>query len=252
MIEELQKLGLEYYEAKALHILFNGRFSLKDLSKKSGIPFGKVYSIVKKLKEKGFVLETNSRPKLVYVENSSDIIDKLIKNKDDKEKILKEKLRNIATEIDKSKGKSTKFFEIGTNTEDNKRIQMRSFKEAEEEILQIINIHHKPKSNRESKTLWEKEIILAVNKGVKFKSIYPTETILPKKLLNLNKKSPNDFMVKRLNTDFIRCDIIDRKKVLLKIVQPDPINFGGIFFIENEKLAENLIKIFEEFWSEAD
>jgi hypothetical protein len=56
------------------------------------------------------------------------------------------------------------------------------------------------------------------------------------------------FQVKRFDTDFIRCDIIDKKKVLLKIVQPDPMNFGGVFFIEDEKLAENLIRIFNEMW----
>ncbi|MCX6750483.1 MAG: hypothetical protein NTZ83_03425, partial [Candidatus Pacearchaeota archaeon] len=171
MIEELTAVGLEYYEAKALTVLLKDKMSLNDISKKSGIPFGKVYSVIKKLKERGVVSETNSRPKLVYVENASEVIGKLIREKQEKEKELNEKLRNIATEFDNSKNKSTKFLNIGINQEENRQIQMRSFAEAKEEVLQIINIHHKPKSNRESKTIWEKEIERAVLRGVVFKSI---------------------------------------------------------------------------------
>lgn len=252
MIEELTALGLEYYEAKALVVLLKDKMSIDDLSNKSGIPFGKVYSVIKKLKDRSIVSETNSRPKLVYVENASEVIGRLIQEKQEKDKELNEKLKNIAMEFDKEKNRSTKFLNIGVNQEENKQIQMRSFSEAKEEVLQIINIHHKPKSNRESKTIWEKEIEKAVSRGVIFKSIYPKSTILPKSLQELNKKYPNKFQVKRFDSDFVRTDIIDKEKVLIKIVQQDPMQFGGILFIENERLAENLTKIFYEFWEQAD
>ena len=252
MIEELIELGLEYYEAKALVVLLKDKMTLDDLSRKSGIPFGKVYSVIKKLKEKNIVLETNSRPKLVYIENASEIISKLISEKQEKDKRLNEKLREIAIELDKTKNKSTKFLNIGVSQEENREIQMRSFVEAKEEVLQIINIHHKPESNRGSKTLWEREIEKAVARGVMFKSIYPKETVLPKILQKLNQKYPKNFQVKRFNTDFVRTDIIDKEKVLIKIVQPDAMQFGGVLFIGNEKLAENLTKIFYELWEQSD
>jgi sugar-specific transcriptional regulator TrmB len=251
MIEELQELGLSYYESKALGVLFKKTLSLKQLSKEAEIPFGKIYSVVKNLREKNLVKENNSRPKLVYVENVSDIMARLIKEKQNKNKAIREKLREIATSIDKSKEKKTAFFQIGTSVLDNRKIQMRTFKEAEFEVLQILNIHHKPKSNRESKTLWEKEIVKAVKKGVKFKAIYPKKTVLPKILKKLHKTNPKALQIKRFNTDFVRCDIIDEKKVLLKIVQDDPLQFGGVLFIENESLADNLKKIFEEMWEQA-
>ncbi len=252
MTEELQELGLSYYESKALGILFKKKLSLKQLSKEAEIPFGKIYSVVKRLREKDLVKENNSRPKLVYVENVSEIMTRLIKEKQNKDKAIREKLREIATSIDKVKEKKTAFFQIGTSVSDNREIQMRTFKEAESEVLQVLNIHHKPKSNRESKTLWEKEIVKAVKRGVKFKAIYPKDTDIPKILKNLNKQNPKSFQIKRFNTDFVRCDIIDEKKVLLKIVQADPLQFGGVLFIENESLANNLKKIFEEMWEQAE
>lgn len=252
MIDELKSLGLSHYESKTLEILIKERLSIRELSKKAGIPFGKIYSVVKDLKKKGLVHETNSRPKLIYVENASEVISKLIRNKQDKEKIILEKLREIASETDKDRGKTSKFFQIGTTLPDNNKIQMRSFLEAEEEVLQILNIHHKPKSNRESKTLWEKEILNAVKRGVVFKAIYPKKAILPKSLQQLNKEYPKGFQVRRFDTDFTRCDIIDGKKVLIKLVQQDPLQFGGVLFIENENLAENLTRIFNEMWEQGN
>jgi len=251
MIEELKQLGLSNYEAKALEVLFKNKENLRDLSKKAGVPFGKIYSVIKNLKEKNLIQETNSRPKLVYVENASSIISRLIKEKQDKEKAILEKLSELSSEIDKEKQRESKFFQIGTTTEENKRIQLRTFKEAENEVLQILNIHHKPSSNRESKTLWEKEIEKAVKRNVAFKAIYPKKIILPKILQKLNKNSAK-FQIKRFDTDFIRCDIVDGKKVLLKLVQEDPLQFGGILFVENERLAENLTKIFNEMWEQGE
>jgi len=252
MIEELKDLGLTHYESKAFRILLKEKLNLSDLSKKSGVPFGKIYSVVKSLKEKGLVEETNSRPKLIYVENASDVISKLIKEKQNMQTAIIEKIKELATEIDKSKGKTTKFFQIGTTVQDNREIQLRSFIEAEKEVLQILNIHHKPKSNRESKTLWEKEIEKAVKRGVVFKAIYPKNVVLPKILQAVHKKNPDKFQIKKFDTNFTRCDVIDGKKVLIKLVHQDAIQYGGVLFIENERLAKNLIKIFNEMWSQAD
>jgi sugar-specific transcriptional regulator TrmB len=251
MINKLKQIGLGNYEAKALEVLLKEKLELRELSRKAGIPFGKVYSIIKSLKEKRLINETNSRPKLVYVENASETIAKLIKEKQEKDKLMMRELREIITHIDKNKGQEMKFFQIGTTIEDNKKIQLRTFQEAEKEVLQILNIHHKPGANRESKSMWEREIINTVKKGVKFKSIYPKNCELPIIVKNLNKNHPSKFKIKRFDTDFVRCDIIDGKKVMLKLVTDDPILFGGILFIKDEKLAENLKRIFNQMWEQA-
>ena len=73
MEQELRELGLENYESKALSVLLSEKANLRQLSDKAKIPFGKVYSVVKSLKEKGLVKESNSRPKLIYIENALDL-----------------------------------------------------------------------------------------------------------------------------------------------------------------------------------
>jgi len=252
MEKELMSLGLENYESRALALLLSEKLNLRQLSIKAKIPFGKVYSIIKKLKEKDLIKETNSRPKLIYVENSSEVISKLIRNKKLRENETIEKLKSFASEIDLSKSRETKFFQIGTTAEENKKIQLRSFNEANREVLQILNIYHKPKSNRESKNIWERAILESIKRGIVFKAIYPKNLDLPVKIKKLNKEYPNNFQIKRHNTDFVRCDIIDNDKIMIKLVQRDPLQFGGIFFIENEKLNENLKKIFYELWESVD
>jgi len=248
MNQDLKQLGLSHYESKALETALKESLTARALAKKAQIPLGKVYSIINSLEKKDIIKQTESRPKLVYVENASAVISRLIEQKQRQDEQLISTIRELATEIDVSKSKPSKFFQIGTDTNDNKEIQLRSFIEAQKEVLQIINIHHKPKSNRENKTLWEKEIVKAIDRGVIFKAIYPKSTILPHVLQKLN---PKLFQVRRCDTDFARCDIVDEKKVLIKLVNEDPLQFGGVIFVENEKLAKNLTKIFNELWEQA-
>ena len=251
MENDLRALGLSNYESKALNLLFSKRLTMREISKEARIPFGKVYSVIKGLKERGVLKETNSRPKCIYVEDASEIISKLINERKEQDRLLMDQLRQKISRVDKAIGKPTRFFQIGTSVEDNKEIQLRTFNEANESILQILNIHHEPKSNRESKTLWEKAIIRAAERGVTFKAIYPTKTELPWKIKRLNKEQPQKFQIRQLDTDFVRCDIIDDDKVLIKLVHSDPLQFGGVLFIESEKLNENIKRIFYELWEQA-
>src|SRR6056297_3620720 len=93
MEKEFKELGLTHYESKALSLLIQKSLTLKKLSDKAEIPFGKVYSVVKSLKEKNLVKENNSRPKLVYVDDASEVVSKLINHKKEKENKLYEKAR---------------------------------------------------------------------------------------------------------------------------------------------------------------
>ncbi|GEM_PF-1535037 len=252
MLKELQELGLSYYESKAIQVLLSSELPMKELSRKAAIPYGKIFSICNSLQKRGIIQLNEERPKKAFIEQPSEIFSRLIAEKQKKDEESLAKLRKMIAEVEVSKAKPSKFFEIGTTVEDNQRIQLRTFREAEEEVCQILNIHHKPRMNRRSKTLWEKEIVKAVERGIAFRAIYPKNIILPPLLARLHREQPRAFQIKRLYIDFLRCDIIDGKKVLLKLVHQDPLHLGGILFIEDEKLARNLQAIFEHFWEEAE
>jgi len=245
---EFQTFGLTYYESKAMESLLKGPLTVRQLCKSSRIPLGKVYSILKSLERKNIIKQTDSRPKLSYIENVSDVMDLLIKQKQKEDEKLFANMRQISVESDALQSKQSKFFQIGTTIKENKEIQMRTFLEAEKEVLQIFNKHHKPAQNRKSKLDYEKEISNATKRGVIFKAIYPVKTKLPDILKKIN---PQKFNVKYKDIDFMRCDIIDGKKVLVKLTHDDPLSFGGVIFLENEKLARNLTNIFNQIWKDA-
>lgn len=233
-LKYLQQLGLSYYESRALEILLKEKLTPKALCKKANIPPGKVYSIIHQLYEKGFVVETDSRPKELYVFDPEKVIAKLIDKRQRDDEALFSEIRSVAADIVASAKQPSHFFQLGITLEENREIQLRTFHEAKTEVCQILSVHHKPNTNRNSKTLWEEEIINAIQRGVIFRAIYSKKAILPSLLAKL---PANKFQVRRMDTDFVRCDIVDKKKVLLKLVHQDPIAFGGVIFLENERFA---------------
>lgn len=247
MMHRFEYFGLTHYESRALEQLLRGRATPAQVSKAARIPPGKVYSILKELQRKGFVAETPDRPKQLYVQDPAAVINGLIEGKQREDEQRFAELRRLATEAAFRNAAQSPFFELGATAEDNRRIQSRTFTEAKREVCQILNIHHHPEWNRTAKIAWERQIEKAVARGVRFRCIYPAGAAIPKLLQRL----PADrFEVRRLDTDFVRCDIIDGRKVMVKLVHRDPTAFGGIIFLEDERFARNLQRVFEQLWAE--
>ena len=53
-----------------------------------------------------------------------------------------------------------------------------------------------------------------------------------------------------MNTDFVRCDIIDEDKALIKLTQKDVLNSGGNIFIEDVRLTKNFKQVFYSLWEQ--
>jgi sugar-specific transcriptional regulator TrmB len=201
--------------------------------------------VIKSLQNKGLILATDTRPKYVYVDNASKIIERLIKEKQSADERLFKELLQETTSISKNRIEPNTLMDIGYSQEDNVRIQSRVFEEAEHEICQLFNDNHRPNANRKSKTLWEEQIITAIKRGVQFKCIYPRDMELPDSLKRLSAKS---FNTRRKDNQHFRIDIVDNKNVMIKFTYEDPLIFGGIIYIKDARLAMNLRKIFDDIW----
>jgi sugar-specific transcriptional regulator TrmB len=246
------EFGFNYYEDKALEAVIRESLTVKEIIKKANIPPGKVYSILKSLSKRGIISESTSRPKQYYVENPTKLISSLIEQKQNKDEDIISKARFLVSSIPKKENYNQDYFiKIGTTREDNREIQLKVFRDAKKEVLQILNSKHKPNMNRTQKDEWESEIKKSIERGVKFKALYHTSTIIPENILRLSKNKVNKFEIRKTENDIYRMDIIDSKKVMIKIVSDDPLMFGGIIFIENEKLAKNLKVLFEDLWKKA-
>jgi len=240
--------GLTYYEDKAFDELIREELTVKELIKRTNIPPGKVYSVLKSLSKRGIVSQNFGRPKRFCVKNPSKVISLLIEHKQEHDEEIIRKTRLLMDAIPKGADKQY-FFRIGTASEDNKEMQLKIFNDAKSEVCQILNSRHKPKSNRQQKDEWEKAISDAVSRGVVFKSLYHKDSSIPKALLKLPK---DKFKIRRTTQDMYRIDIADNKKVLIKIVYDDPLMFGGLIYLEDEKFARNLKKIFDDMWNNAE
>jgi sugar-specific transcriptional regulator TrmB len=258
------EFGFNYYEDKALEAVIRESLTVKELIKKTNIPPGKVYSVLKSLSKRGIISVSSSRPQKYYIEAPAKLLSSLIEQKQSLDEDIISKARLLASSIPKNE--KDYFIKIGTTREDNKEIQLKIFRDAKVEVLQILNSLHKPEMNRAQKEEWENAIKDAINRGVKFRALYHTSTKIPENILKLadnkrqsealsisdkSEKLAGRFEIRRTTNDTYRIDIVDNKKVLLKIVYDDPLIFGGLIFVENEKLAKNLKLLFEDMWKKA-
>jgi len=242
-----QEFGLNYYENKALEVIIRERLNVKGIIKNSGIPPGKIYSVLKSLSKRGIITQSNSRPKNFYVENPAKIISTLIEQKQAKDEEIVSRARTLVSTLPADNQEY--FFKVGASTSENREIQLKVFNDAKKEVCQILNSKHKPNMNRQNKDEWENAIKYAIRRGVKFRALYHKDTQIPQ---NLSRLPKDKFEIRRTSNDMYRIDIVDNKKVMIKIVYDDPLMFGGIIFVENEKLAKNLKAIFEDLWKNSD
>lgn len=227
------------------------RLTVKEIIRKTGIPPGKVYSVLKSLSERGIISESGTRPKKFYVDNPVKMMVELIEQKQTKndEAISKARLMISALPRNRNDSNQNYFFKIGVVPSENMEIQLKMFNDAKEEVCQILNSKHKPDMNRQHKDVWEESIKKAIGRGVKFRAIYHKNTLIPPNIIKLPK---DRFEIRRTSNDLYRLDIVDDKKIMIKIVYDDPLLFGGIIFVENEKLAKNLKAIFEDVWKNSE
>ncbi len=105
VIESLQKLGLTAYEAQVYLSLNNTITSTaNDISINSNVPRSKVYDVLKRLNEKGYIEIEKGRPIKYTVNPANDIFrrekEKLISQLDEAEKILMDNYENQISQVE--------------------------------------------------------------------------------------------------------------------------------------------------------
>ena len=105
IIESLQKLGLTVYEAQVYNTLNNIITSTAtEISAKSNVPRSKVYNVLKRLNEKGYIEVEKGRPIKYTVNPANDIFrkekEKLIKQLNETEKILMNNYENQISQVE--------------------------------------------------------------------------------------------------------------------------------------------------------
>ncbi len=248
ILPELEWFSLCKREAEILSWLFHKHSSTaKQIAMELRISEQKIYPYLKNLAERGYVVAEESRPSRYSLGHSSAFKRKLEKQRRDMKK-AKDFLLNLAHHQSEINRIENPFIKTAATLDENLRLQLYAIDIAKKEFLQVLNIYHTQTSNRRQKSQFEKAIARMLERGVNYKTIYPETKKVPK-LLDGYK---NRFEFRRLNTTFQRCDIIDRRYILLKILdENDVMNFIGAIFIDDPDLAKNLRYTFFKLWETA-
>ncbi len=104
MLEDLEALGLTAYEAKALaHLARHGDRTGPDLSRETGIPFGRIYDILHTLAERDLVTQKGGRPRVFSPVSGDAVAPRLLaaqkRRLQESERVLERHAAALETEL---------------------------------------------------------------------------------------------------------------------------------------------------------
>ena len=96
MVEQLRLFGLNSYEGRAYETLLRvGASTAHFISRKSGVPSGKIYPVLDSLLEKGFVLLSDGKPKMFTPVSPDIALKKVVKGKKKELNCIKENANKL-------------------------------------------------------------------------------------------------------------------------------------------------------------
>ncbi len=115
--KKLCRLGLNEYQARALTCLVESEeLTAEEVSEESGIPYTKIYSVLKNLQEMGMVITTEERPKKFIAKHKDEVIGSLIERKREKFELMRKQAMETKRKLGSTKfaGPQNKIYEQET------------------------------------------------------------------------------------------------------------------------------------------
>jgi sugar-specific transcriptional regulator TrmB len=253
----LKEIGLSTYESAVyLSLLKLGVSEASTIHKDAEVPYGKVYSILDSLVEKGFVEVQRSRPKKFRGVKPDIALDRVIKKKEyevEKEmetlKLKTDELNKILMTTSSLKTKDEIFWTTAVTEIDIKKVVISLFSEARESSCVVPHSLGMP-----ILTVIFAEFVRSLERGVKVKMLVSPQfnnfvsflSRKDEKTLEILKKNLEIRAVRNTNSHF---GIIDNNLVIL--LQPHPLDKNrliSVVKIWDADLAKSLQKEFDIMW----
>ena len=269
--ELLAKIGLNKYESSVyLTLLKQDSMEASKLSHASKVPIGKIYEVLKALKNYELVEIQPSRPqryrvvdpkiafKLMYKRKEAETLNEL--------RILKETFNEIEKELfsDNSPQNVETIFwpDRFRNNEVNEMVKS-FFEKIEHEVCVVIHSKYKPGRSElydASAPIFSKAFVSLVQRGVKVRILDPGSQLMPllKELIDSIedlsfKCNFKDLMEVRILETEYNFTIIDSRITLLDI--EDQFNMSrnlGMTRIYDESYAKRFRAKFDELWAKGE
>jgi sugar-specific transcriptional regulator TrmB len=260
LMETFEEFGLSSYEIKVyLALLSTGMNTARQLSSKSGVPFGRIYDVLTFLENKGIVEKQSSRPMKFLPVPPHLAIQKLLALKEEelqsvtkKAALLEEQLNKIYRESPQE----SSFWKVSFANEYSKNYYEKII-ESKKELLTYFEFNEmKLEKYEEIITEFLGVILPLVKRGVRIYLLLGIENDRVLQKISMVAapflKYLNKIHIKITSTIATPFDVIDSEKVWLRV--RNPINEEEYFvmiFLKQRKFAEELKNKFQEMWREA-
>ena len=234
LVSLLKELNLTEYEAKALVTLF--KFSESDaptISRNSEIPKTRIYDVLDRLKEKGFVLEVYKSPKTYKIVNPEEIFKGLLDLKQNELLNLSKKVDDVilnSTWSSYANSNPEKVLQVN-NIKDYNKFLSQEFETAEKEINGFTNLDERIDSLKSVFTNKNLSINILTNPVTKIHEI------------------PKHVTIQETNHS-MDAFVLDKKKVIMALNDlSSPKKAYNLTVLENNPtLANALLSHFKDYW----
>lgn len=242
---ELRKLGLSEYEIKVYTtLLVEGTLKGGEISRISKVPNGRAYEVLHKLRERGFVQEIRTKPKLFKPVDPKIAISILVNNRYKELEKLKIRLPKILHELKKTSPK--------TQTEEKitllqgryilEPIIKQQLEEVKNYFKRMFTFEYTPYE------IFRLEKVL-MKKGIKFKIV---GTLLNRETFKLMKKAVEyGYEVRYYPVEELRLSIIDGVQSMVNLINKNNPEQRTVILIESKELTKALEHYFDMIWKKA-
>ena len=260
ILETLEEFGLTNYESKLyITVLASGVSNARTLSKKSGVPYGRIYSVLSSLESQGLLEEQKSRPKKFLAVEPRFVLKKLLDMKGEEMKSLIQKASVVEDKLNAMYGEKPKeslFWSVAVGSEKLKA-HFEKLSEAKKELLAYVELHEKSILVKEKEIdefvkvisdLANNRVVIKILIG--YKESKHLDEIFP--MLGSFLKLVGNIQVKTTKSIMHPFDVIDGEKVQLKVRNPaKPEEYFASIYVWQKEFAGELREKFNEMWNAA-
>ncbi|MCX6821939.1 MAG: hypothetical protein NTW30_04135 [Candidatus Aenigmarchaeota archaeon] len=241
---ELKVFGLNKYESETyLTLLRIGLSTSPQISLKSGVPYGRIYTILFSLEEKGFVKVFEGKPKRFMTIEPRVILNRIIDEKMKEMIQFKEKTSKIIQVLEKIKKrefeKPLEKIQIIEGKKNYLNLSVKLHEEAKEEWR---TIHRLPLYEPHLKAYKK-----AIERGIKIRIL---TCLTEENMNNLDVWKKTGAEIRHLDNISAHFTVIDNNKVVIRLSDE---YIGGYvsLFIQSPALAKTLADHFDDLWKNA-
>ena len=264
-MEILRQLGLSAYEATVYSTLLDlGVAEARAIYTKANVPYGKVYTILNTLSEKGLVEIQESRPKKFLPIEPILGLNRLLELKKSHFDKNYNQLSKAVAELEKQFVRKkipidsdSPFWKVAVGYADVKRLIIQKISEAQKEILFFTEMREEDVNPNEFTDAALLALLNATKRGVVVRILLHVEDISTAHQVLANHGITTELLTPikgnleiRFTSDLVSpFDVIDGKRVTIKVKNPlDHQDFFAAIIVWEDVLARELKRKFEMPW----